>query len=127
MLQLKNVSKIHTNGIRHTKAIEDLTLSIQEGEFVALVGPAIEEVFFRGFTYTAFRNRWGVRWAIVGSAALFALLHMNLIAFIPIFILGVFLAYLYEKTGSLVPSMTVHMTHNFLMVNAALFFKGIAS
>ena len=95
--------------------------------FVALIGPVIEEIFFRGFTYTAFRKRWGPRWAALGSAAVFALLHLNLIAFIPIFILGVFLATLYEKTGSLVPSMTVHMTHNFLMVNAALIFKGIAS
>lgn len=95
--------------------------------FVALVGPVIEEIFFRGFTYTAFRDRFGVRWATIASAFLFALLHMNFIAFIPIFFLGVFLAVLFEKTRSLVPSMTVHMTHNFLMVNAALFFKGIAA
>jgi membrane protease YdiL (CAAX protease family) len=27
-------------------------------------------------------------------------------------ILGILLAYLYEKTGSLVPSITVHITHN---------------
>lgn len=95
--------------------------------FVALAGPAIEEIFFRGFTYSAFKSRWGVSRATLGSAALFALLHMNLVAFLPIFILGLFLAYLYEHTGSLVPSMTVHMLHNFIMVGLALFFKGVAA
>lgn len=95
--------------------------------FVALVGPAIEEIFFRGFAYTAFRNRWGVRSAMFGSAAVFAALHMNLVAFVPVFMLGVFLAYLYEKTGSLVSSVAVHMTHNFIMVSLTMLFKGIAS
>ncbi len=95
--------------------------------FVALVGPVIEEIFFRGFTYTAFRHRWGVKWALVGSSGLFALMHLDLITFFPIFVLGIFLAYLYEKTGSLVPSMVVHVTHNFLMVSATLFFKGVAA
>ena len=95
--------------------------------FVAFAGPVIEEIFFRGFTYTAFRDRFGVRWAMVGSAAIFAALHMNLVVFLPIFLLGIFLAYLYEKTGSLIPSMMVHVMHNLLMVCAALFFKGMAS
>lgn len=91
--------------------------------FVAIVGPIIEEVFFRGFTYTAFRKKWGVRGAVLGSSAVFALMHMNVIAFFPIFALGIFLAYLFEKTGSLVPSMTVHMIHNLIMVSLTLGFK----
>ncbi len=94
--------------------------------FVALVGPVIEEIFFRGFTYKAFRTRFGVKAAILASSAIFALLHMNFIAFVPIFFLGIFLAYLYEKTGSLVPSMTVHMLHNLIMVFLTLGFKSLS-
>jgi membrane protease YdiL (CAAX protease family) len=94
--------------------------------FVAGAGPVIEEIFFRGFTYKAFRAKMGVRWALVISALIFAALHMNLIAFIPIFILGIFLGYLYEKTGSLVPSMTVHMLHNLIMVGLTLGFKSLS-
>jgi membrane protease YdiL (CAAX protease family) len=30
----------------------------------------------------------------------------------PIMALGVLLAYLYEKTGSIIPSITVHVIHN---------------
>lgn len=95
--------------------------------FVAVVGPVIEEIFFRGFTYRAFRARWGALGGMLGSAALFAGLHMNLIAFLPIFFLGVFLAYLYEKTGSLVPSMTVHVLHNLIMVTLTLGFRSLAA
>lgn len=91
--------------------------------FVALVGPMIEEIFFRGFTYRAFRQKFGVRWALVASSGIFAGLHMSLIAFLPIFLLGYFLAYLYENTGSLVPSMAVHVIHNLIMVSMTLVFK----
>lgn len=91
--------------------------------FVAVLGPAIEEIFFRGFAYTALRTRFGVRWGLLLSALIFALLHFNLLAFFPIFILGLYLAYLYEKSGSLIPSMTVHILHNFLMVIITLSIK----
>lgn len=94
--------------------------------FVAIIGPVIEEIFFRGFTYKAIRTRYGVRWAMVGTAFIFATLHMNWIAFVPIFALGIFLAYLYEKTGSLVPSMTAHMLHNVIMVILTLGFKWLS-
>ncbi|MGH7198253.1 MAG: lysostaphin resistance A-like protein [Candidatus Omnitrophota bacterium] len=94
--------------------------------FVAIVGPVIEEIFFRGFTYKAFRARYGIRWAVIGSALIFAALHMNVMAFVPIFTLGIFLAYLYEKTGSLVPCMTVHVLHNLIMVSLTLGFKSLS-
>ncbi len=94
--------------------------------FVAIAGPAIEEIFFRGFAYPAFRTRFGVRFAILITAAIFALLHWHLAAFLPIFILGLCLASLYEKTGSLVPSMTLHMIHNLIMVGMTLGFKGMS-
>ena len=94
--------------------------------FVALLGPAIEEIFFRGFAYKAFRASSGVGRAMVVSALIFAAMHMNVVAFLPIFVLGLFLAYLYERTGSLVPSMTAHMLHNLLMVSLTLGFKSLA-
>ena len=94
--------------------------------FVALLGPAIEEIFFRGFAYKTFRMSWGVGRGMVVSALIFAVLHMNVVAFLPIFMLGLLLAYLYERTGSLVPCMTVHMLHNFVMVSLTLGFKSLA-
>lgn len=94
--------------------------------FVGFVGPMIEEVFFRGFAYPAFRRRMGVGAALVASAAIFSLVHLNLVAFVPIVLLGVFLAYLYERTGSLIPSMTAHAVHNTIMVFFTLGFKNLS-
>lgn len=94
--------------------------------FVAGLGPIIEEVFFRGFAYPAFRKRMGVGAALLASAAIFSLAHLNLVAFVPIVLLGVFLAYLYERTGSLVPSMTAHAVHNTIMLLFTLGFKNLS-
>ncbi len=95
--------------------------------FVAVMGPMFEEIFFRGFLYKGLREKLGVRNAAFFSAALFSAMHMNLIAFFPIFFLGLFLVYLYEKSGTLVPSMTAHITHNLLMVCFTLWFKSVSA
>jgi membrane protease YdiL (CAAX protease family) len=84
--------------------------------FAAIFGPIIEELFFRGFMYNAFKKRVGIFWAMFITAGTFALLHAHAVGFLPIMILGMLLAYLYEKTGTLVSSITVHVAHNLSMV-----------
>lgn len=91
--------------------------------FVAALGPVLEEIFFRGFTYKALRSRFGVAAGMICTSIVFAAMHTSLIAFVPIFFLALFLNYLYESTGSLVPGMTAHMTHNLIMVGFTLVFK----
>jgi len=89
--------------------------------FLACVaGPLFEEIFFRGFCYPAFKKRWGTGWALVLSAAFFSAIHQNLFAFLPVFILGLGLGYLYEKRGTLVPSIALHVIHNTVFI--AYFF-----
>lgn len=95
--------------------------------FVAVLGPIFEEIFFRGFAYTALRARFGVTVAMIVTALVFSALHLSLTAFLPIFFLGLYLAYLYERTGSLVPSMTAHVLHNVIMVGLTLGFKSLSS
>ena len=87
---------------------------------VAVLGPVAEEIVFRGVAYPALRRRWGIRWGVSGSAALFAAMHADPVAFGPVFVLGVLLCWLYEQTGSLIPSMTVHIVHNSVMLVAAM-------
>jgi membrane protease YdiL (CAAX protease family) len=84
--------------------------------FAAIFGPIIEELFFRGFMYNAFKKRVGIFWAMFITAGTFALLHAHAVGFLPILVLGMLLAYLYEKTGTLVSSITVHVAHNLSMV-----------
>ncbi|MBI2167506.1 MAG: CPBP family intramembrane metalloprotease [Candidatus Omnitrophica bacterium] len=85
--------------------------------FLACVaGPLFEEIFFRGFCYPALKKRWGMGTGLVLSAAFFALIHQNAFAFFPIFILGLGLGYLYEKRGTLIPSIVLHVVHNSIFV-----------
>lgn len=93
--------------------------------FAAIVGPIIEELFFRGFLYGALKKYIGIFWAMTATAGLFAALHAHIVGFFPIMALGMLLAYIYEKTGSLVSSITVHMIHNFSMVLLVFLVKQV--
>ncbi|MBL7084500.1 MAG: CPBP family intramembrane metalloprotease [Candidatus Omnitrophica bacterium] len=84
---------------------------------VVILGPIVEEIFFRGFAYNAIKKKWGRRSAMALTAVVFAGLHGSLIGFLPIMGLGLLLAYVYEKTGSLISSITIHILHNSLMVS----------
>ena len=88
-----------------------------------LVGPIAEEIFFRGVLYAALRTRTSRFWAMAASGSLFAVVHTNPVGFLPILLLGCVLADLYERTGSLLASITVHIMHNTLLISLGLTVK----
>ncbi|MBA3688555.1 MAG: CPBP family intramembrane metalloprotease [Chloroflexi bacterium] len=93
-----------------------------------LVAPAAEETFFRGVVYNAWERERGSLVAVVGSAALFAVIHTSLFALIPIFALGVALALLYRSTRSLAATIAMHAGFNAISVAIALLARqGIIS
>ncbi|MDD1721697.1 MAG: CPBP family intramembrane metalloprotease [Euryarchaeota archaeon] len=77
-----------------------------------LIAPIAEEIVFRGYLYKAFRDRVKPGYAILLSSALFSFIHLEWRAFIPLFVIGIVLAYVYEKTGNLIAPITVHMLNN---------------
>jgi Predicted metal-dependent membrane protease len=77
-----------------------------------IIAPIAEEVVFRGYLYKAFRDRFKPSYAIVLSAALFSVIHLELLAAVPLFVIGVVLAYVYEKTGNLMAPITLHVLNN---------------
>lgn len=93
--------------------------------FAAVFGPIAEEIFFRGFMYPAVREKWGKAVGIIGTSVIFSFLHAHVAGFMPIIALGILLAYLYEKTGSLMVPMAVHMIHNLGMVMLVFIMRGI--
>jgi membrane protease YdiL (CAAX protease family) len=93
--------------------------------FTAVVGPLIEELFFRGFMYNAFKKRIGIFWAMFITSAVFASLHTNIVGFAPILVLGMLLAYMYEMTGTLVAPITIHVIHNLSMVFLVFLMKNV--
>jgi hypothetical protein len=88
---------------------------------VGIIGPLGEEIFFRGFAYTALRHRFGPAIAAVASAALFAVVHLNPGALIPIFLIGLVLAALYERTGTLAAPFALHAVNNTFAVILAYY------
>ncbi|MCK4964736.1 MAG: CPBP family intramembrane metalloprotease, partial [Dehalococcoidia bacterium] len=60
-------------------------------------------------------NRYGYGWGAVFSALIFAMAHlMQPGAFLPIFLLGLLLAWLYMKTGSIWACIITHSVYNSL-------------
>jgi membrane protease YdiL (CAAX protease family) len=81
---------------------------------VVIVAPIAEELFFRGFMYQALRRWRGVLQGVLLSALVFALAHVSLIIMPSIFVLGVILAYLFERRGSLAATIAAHMSYNLI-------------
>lgn len=96
----------------------ELILPLIMGSILAPVG---EEIFFRGLVYPVFRQRFGVALGIIISSVIFATLHFDLIRMIPIALGGMGLAWLYERTGSLITCITAHSVWNTIMTLLIIF------
>jgi hypothetical protein len=84
-----------------------------------VVAPIVEEIFFRGFLFAGLRGRYGWQKAALLSAAFFAVVHLQPTAIVPIFLLGLIFAYLYERSGSIWPAVLMHVSSNALALGAA--------
>lgn len=78
----------------------------------AVVAPLSEELLFRGCLYRFLKAKISLWFALVLSGLLFAMLHHNLLSLFPLFILGIILAYVYERTGSLKVPILMHGIFN---------------
>lgn len=90
---------------------------------LVIVAPFAEEVVFRGVLLSSLRNRWGDRAAIVGSALLFAAIHVNPYVIVPIFLLALGLGWLFVRSRSLWVSITCHASFNALGFAALMLVK----
>lgn len=79
---------------------------------VGVLGPIFEEILFRGVLYTSLRKYIPAYVAIPAISFLFAFIHFDPGVIISLFIVGFVLNTLYERTGSLVPSIVTHMLWN---------------
>jgi membrane protease YdiL (CAAX protease family) len=84
---------------------------------VLLVGVLVgvsEELCFRGMLFAGLRERLPRYAAALTSAAIFGVLHASSgLGAVPVIIaIGCILALLYERTGSIVPGILLHMLNN---------------
>jgi sodium transport system permease protein len=82
----------------------------------ALVPALCEEIAFRGFILTGLHRRFRPRNAVLISALLFGLYHLNVFLFLPAFGLGIVLGLLTLRSRSIVPAVLFHCLHNALLI-----------
>lgn len=109
-------------GVGATSELDELAPGMLAGlVFMIVIGaPMAEEVFFRGFLYTGLRQHLGFKGAAIVASAIFAMAHIHPLTYLPIFLIGIILTWVYSQTGSLVAPMLVHAAYNGVIV--ALFF-----
>lgn len=81
---------------------------------IAIAAPVSEEVCFRGMLFGGLRTRLPRLAAALISGLVFGGLHAltGVSAVPPLIVFGIVLALLYEKTGSIVPGIMLHMLNN---------------
>jgi membrane protease YdiL (CAAX protease family) len=78
----------------------------------AAVAPVAEEILFRGILYPAVKQLGHPRVAVIGTALLFALFHVNLLTFASLSAVALSLIALYEFTDNLLAPITAHAVFN---------------
>lgn len=83
---------------------------------VGIIVPMAEEMLFRGLIYRRIRWQLDAKAAIPFSAFLFALFHMNLLQGIYAFLIGLLLAFAFERTHNIWVPVLIHVGANILSV-----------
>jgi membrane protease YdiL (CAAX protease family) len=83
---------------------------------IALMPGVWEELAFRGLILGQLQRSVGAREAIVLSALLFGVIHLAWLSLPYLVGLGVLLAALRQRSGSLLPGMVLHAAHNGVIV-----------
>ena len=82
------------------------------GVFAVVIAPVAEEFIFRGVLYPFVKQLGYPRCAWIGVNFLFALIHMDAAALVPLFVLALVLTWLYERTDNLLAPVAAHSLFN---------------
>lgn len=83
---------------------------------MAVLGPVVEEVFFRGVLTRELLKRYKPATAILVSGLVFGVIHINPAQVVGACISGFFFAWLYARTCSILPGIFIHILNNGLSV-----------
>lgn len=90
-----------------------------------LLAPIVEEIVFRGCVYRFLKSQTTLLPAQILSGCVFSFMHWNLMSFVPLVIVGVFLARVYEKSGNLIVAIWFHAFFNAFSL-LMLFITGLS-
>ena len=89
------------------------TTALVLGSVVLVVAaPIAEQVLFRGFLQPALQQWFGSWPGLIVCAAFFAAVHNDLYVMAPMFVLGMALGYVYNRSRSLIAPIALHIAHN---------------
>jgi len=92
---------------------------------VAIVAPVVEELIFRGLILQGFRRNYNSFVAVLMSALLFALFHLNPWQFPATFILGLLLGWIVVRTNSIFLAILGHSINNLLVLITVTYWESI--
>lgn len=91
---------------------------------IAVVGPVLEELLFRGAITKLLLQRYTPLKAILLSALIFGVFHLNPAQVVSAGLVGLLLAWVYYRTASLLPCILIHIINNSLSVYFSLRYPG---
>ncbi len=97
---------------------------------IVVLAPLMEELLFRGILYRSLAGLFCKKFTVerakelsaIVAAIIFAIAHENAFACIPLFVIGLLLTSLYERTNSIVAPMICHGLFNLFNVAMILVF-----
>lgn len=92
------------------------------GISVVIAAPLAEEIFFRGFLHAGLRRSLPFLPAAAISGFLFSLAHADIGFVLPFLAVGMVLAYVYERAGTLLAPIGVHFLFNAVSFSLMLVF-----
>ena len=85
---------------------------IMQFVFLALTPGICEEFLMRGFALKPLSNRFGNVAAVLITASIFALIHLDLVRMVPTFLLGLAFGIVTVRSKSIYPAMFLHVLNN---------------
>ncbi|MCI1646941.1 MAG: CPBP family intramembrane metalloprotease [Bacteroides sp.] len=102
---------------------------LQSGWFgivcIAVLGPVLEELLFRGAITKVLLQRYSPMKAIIFSALIFGISHINPAQVVGACLVGLLLGWLYYKSGSVVPGIIIHILNNSLSVYLSMKYPDV--
>ena len=115
LIIIGNLAAADSTYAETTEALYSAPFNVQILCLVILT-PIAEELVFRGLIFKRLREQSGFLQAAVYSSLIFGIMHGNLVQMLYGFILGMMLAYVYEKYGSVKAPVAAHIVMNAISV-----------
>lgn len=112
------------------ESVKDVYREILDNMFwtslsVAVAAPLLEEFFLRGIILRGMLYHATPLKSVLWSAFFFALIHLNLYQALGAFMIGLFMGWIYYRTGSLCLTVLIHFVNNGSSVLFTLLFPEV--